>query len=45
MLITTRKTVKEIMFACGFGGKAYFYREFTKRFGRSPGMYRNKSEV
>jgi signal transduction histidine kinase/CheY-like chemotaxis protein/AraC-like DNA-binding protein len=42
MLITTRKTVKEIMFACGFGNKAYFYREFEKRFHRSPGEYRKK---
>jgi YesN/AraC family two-component response regulator len=44
MLITTRKTVKEIMFACGFFGKAYFYREFTKRFRCSPGEYRKNEK-
>jgi signal transduction histidine kinase/CheY-like chemotaxis protein/ligand-binding sensor domain-containing protein/AraC-like DNA-binding protein len=42
MLVTTQKTVKEIMFACGFGGKAYFYREFMRRFHCSPGGYRRE---
>ena len=42
MLKTTNKTVLEIMYDCGFNNKAYFYREFSKKFGVTPKEYRLK---
>ena len=42
-LKTTRRTVQEIMYGCGFTNKAYFYREFAKRFGTTPGEYRRNA--
>jgi len=42
MLITTNKTVQEIMYSCGFNNKTYFYREFAKKFKVTPKEYRNK---
>lgn len=43
MLITTNKTVQEIMYSCGFNNKTYFYREFAKKFKLTPKEYRNKN--
>lgn len=40
LLKSSNKTVQEIMFACGFSTKTYFYREFAKLFGVTPGEYR-----
>ena len=40
LLISTNKNVQEIMYACGFVTKTYFFREFSKRYGMSPGAYR-----
>ena len=40
LLVSSNKTVQEIIFACGFGTKTYFYREFSKQFGVTPGEYR-----
>jgi AraC-like DNA-binding protein len=31
------------MYGCGFTNKAYFYREFAKRFGTTPGEYRRNA--
>lgn len=42
LLKTTNKTVQEIMYDCGFNNKAYFYREFAKRFKQTPKEYRNQ---
>ena len=42
LLKTTNKTVQEIMFSCGFNNKAYFYREFAKRYHLTPKEYRNQ---
>ncbi|MCK9311709.1 MAG: helix-turn-helix domain-containing protein [Bacteroidales bacterium] len=42
MLKTTNKTVQEIMFNCGFNNKAYFYREFAKKYHLPPKEYRNQ---
>lgn len=39
-LKTTHKTVKEIIYSSGFSNKAYFYREFSKQYGKTPGDYR-----
>lgn len=40
LLKTTHKTVKEIMYSSGFSNKAYFYREFQKKYCKTPGEYR-----
>ena len=40
LLKTTNKTVAEIMFECGFNNKAYFYREFSKKYAETPKEYR-----
>lgn len=42
LLRTTKMTVSEIMFKCGFSNKSYFYREFFKQYGVSPKSYRNQ---
>lgn len=42
LLRTTKLTVSEIMFKCGFSNKSYFYREFLKQYGGSPKDYRNQ---
>lgn len=42
LLKTTNKTVQEIMFSCGFNNKAYFYREFAKKYHLTPKEYRNQ---
>lgn len=39
-LTTTHKSVKEIISASGFSNKAYFYREFQRRYCKTPGKYR-----
>lgn len=40
MLKKTNDTVQEIMYKVGFNNRAYFYKEFTKKYGVSPGKYR-----
>lgn len=42
LLKTTNKTVLEIMYLCGFNNKAYFYREFAKKYHDTPNEYRKK---
>lgn len=42
LLKTTNKTVLEIMYLCGFNNKAYFYREFAKKYQDTPNEYRKK---
>jgi len=42
LLKTTNKTVQEIMYQSGFNNKAYFYREFSKRYRLTPGEYRKQ---
>ena len=44
LLVSGNKTVQEIMYACGFVTKTYFFREFSRRFGVSPGEYRRQSQ-
>ena len=45
LLKTTHKTVLEIMYQCGFNNKAYFYREFAKKYHDTPNEYRKKLSV
>ena len=45
MLKTSNKTVQEIMYSCGFVTKTYFFREFARRYGMSPGEYRRTRET
>ena len=42
LLKSTNKTVQEIMYNCGFNNKAYFYREFAKKYHLTPKEYRNQ---
>ena len=42
LLKTTSKTVQEIMYQSGFNNKAYFYREFSKKYHLTPKEYRNQ---
>ena len=43
MLLTTDMTVDKIGLAVGFGSKAGFYREFSKRYGVTPAEYRQSN--
>lgn len=45
LLKTTNKTVLEIMYLCGFNNKAYFYREFAKKYHDTPNIYRKKTSI
>ena len=40
LLKTSPLTVDEIAAAAGFGHRSSFYRQFRRRFGRSPAQYR-----
>lgn len=42
LLKTTSKTVQEIMYLSGFNNKAYFYREFAKKYQQTPKEIRNE---
>ena len=44
LLKTTNKTVQEVMYASGFNNKAYFYREFLKKYSKTPKEYRESTE-
>jgi signal transduction histidine kinase/ligand-binding sensor domain-containing protein/DNA-binding response OmpR family regulator len=45
LLKTTNHTVQEIMYGCGFNNKAYFYREFYKKYQYTPKEYRKSGAV
>ncbi|MDR1631629.1 MAG: AraC family transcriptional regulator [Dysgonamonadaceae bacterium] len=36
MLVTTNLTIQEIMYQTGFINRSHFYKEFAKRYGKSP---------
>ncbi len=40
LLRTTNQTVQETMYASGFNNKTYFYREFFKKYTKTPKEYR-----
>lgn len=43
MLRKSNATVQEIMYKAGFNNRAYFYKEFMKKYSVSPGKYREMS--
>lgn len=45
LLTTTAMTIQQVMFACGFNSKTYFYKEFVKKFGQKPKDYRNANQT
>lgn len=45
MLQHTSLTVNEIFYQTGFNNQSYFFREFKKQFGQSPGEYREKFRI
>ena len=40
LLVTTNLNVQEIIYQVGISNKSYFYREFSAKFGVTPGQYR-----
>ena len=42
LLISTDRTVAEIVFGAGFGSSSRFYEAFEQRFGESPGAFRQR---
>jgi signal transduction histidine kinase/DNA-binding response OmpR family regulator/ligand-binding sensor domain-containing protein len=42
LLSNTKLTIQEIMYNAGFTTRSYFYKEFMKRFNRSPNEYRSE---
>lgn len=45
LLKQTNLTVSEIFYQTGFNNQSYFFREFRKQFGQSPGEYREQYRV
>lgn len=43
LLKSTQMTVQEIMYNCGFNNKAYFYKEFVKKYEMTPTEFRKKT--
>lgn len=41
LLKKSNSTVQEIMYKVGFNNRAYFYKEFSKKYSVSPGKYRD----
>ena len=41
LLKKSNSTVQEIMYKVGFNNRAYFYKEFSKKYNVSPGKFRN----
>ena len=40
LLITTQMTIQEVMYESGFTNRAYFYKEFGKKYNKTPREYR-----
>jgi signal transduction histidine kinase/DNA-binding response OmpR family regulator/ligand-binding sensor domain-containing protein len=40
LLVSTRQTIQEIMYAAGFTTRSHFYKEFMRRYGKSPSEFR-----
>ena len=40
LLVTTNLSVQEIIYQVGISNKSYFYREFSAKYGVTPGEYR-----
>ena len=40
LLVTTNLNVQEIIYQVGISNKSYFYREFSAKYGMTPGQYR-----
>ena len=45
LLKTANMSVQEVMYACGFVTKTYFYREFQKKYGETPGEFRRNRKA
>lgn len=42
LLITTNLTIQEVIYKVGISSKAYFYREFAKKYNMTPSEYRQQ---
>ncbi len=45
MLLTSNLTIQEVLYECGFGNRAHFYKEFGRRFGMTPKEFRQKNRL
>jgi len=45
ILLTSNLTVQEVVYECGFGNRAHFYKEFGRRFGMTPKEFRMKNRL
>jgi signal transduction histidine kinase/DNA-binding response OmpR family regulator len=45
LIKTTRLTIQEIMYKSGFTNQSHFYKEFARRFGKTPKEYRESNET
>lgn len=45
LLLTSKLTVTDICFECGFENLSWFYKMFVQKFGTTPSKYRKKFEI
>ncbi|MDR3308711.1 MAG: response regulator [Tannerella sp.] len=44
LMLTTTLTIQEVMYKTGFSNRTHFYKEFTKRYSKSPKEYRETNK-
>lgn len=45
LLLNSWLSIKQVMAACGYNDRSYFSREFKKRFGVAPSLYRKQKQA
>lgn len=45
LLQTSNMSIQEIIFECGFNNRAYFYKDFSKRYGTTPKEFRHEAKI
>lgn len=45
LLQTSKRTVQEIIYECGFNNRAHFYKEFSKKYNMTPRDYRTQHKL
>ena len=45
LIKTTALTIQEVMYRVGFNNRSHFYREFMKRYGKTPKEYREANKM
>ncbi len=44
LMVTSTLTVQEVMYKVGFSNRSHFYKEFSKRYGKTPKEYRESNK-